>query len=226
MVRVFESLIDLFYHTGPIGRSPYCDRVSSSSPMQDAHNCGTWRQIQDLHMPTLTSWQSLSGMTVFLLFLFSSPVFAQDQSIILPNKTLTPGQVRSINVDEICQPGYSKSVRRTSRKLKRSIYKRYHIKNYRKRYKIDHLIPLSIGGSDNAPNLWPSPLFPQPINGHDKDRLEFKLYRKVCHAGYDVQQAQKEIQNNWLDAYDKHCSEPDSCPSFITYMRSIDRIVR
>ncbi|MGE0109027.1 MAG: HNH endonuclease [Bdellovibrionales bacterium] len=165
----------------------------------------------------MTSDSAMPFPLLLFLILLSFPAMAEEGAL-LPHKVLTPGEVRSTNVEEICQPGYSKSVRRTSPQLKRSIYKKYGIKEWHKRYKIDHLIPLSIGGSDNAPNLWPSPLFTSPMNGYDKDRLEFKLYRMVCHEDYDVKKAQKAIQENWLEAYKAYCSEPDSCPSFVDYM--------
>lgn len=42
-------------------------------------------------------------------------------------------------------------------------------------YEFDHLIPLSIGGSDAPENIWPQPL----ADAGDKDRLEYELYVEV-----------------------------------------------
>ncbi len=42
----------------------------------------------------------------------------------------------------------------------------------RKKYEFDHLIPLSLGGSNNACNIWPQPIF----EAREKDKLELKLY--------------------------------------------------
>lgn len=165
----------------------------------------------------------MSRFFCLFLFLLAYPVEAQEAVSLLPDMNLTAGGVRSVDVKEICQQGYSKTVRKTSGKLKNKIYKKYGVQKDIQRYKIDHLIPLSIGGSDGEENLWPSPLFPKLMNGHDKDRLEFRLYRMVCHEGYDVQEAQREIQQNWLLSYRNHCLLPNSCPSFSDYMESIGK---
>lgn len=149
--------------------------------------------------------------------LFSVPSIAFEKNPLLPDPVLTPGAVRSVDRAEICRPGYSKSVRNTSRETKEEIYRKYGVVKDHRRYKIDHLVPLSIGGADSAENLWPSPLF-GGFNGRDKDRLELQLYRLVCHEGHDVRQAQNDIRTDWTAAYKKHCFAPGSCPSFMEYL--------
>jgi hypothetical protein len=39
-------------------------------------------------------------------------------------------------------------------------------------FEYDHLIPLSVGGSNNACNIWPEPL----TDAHKKDVLEYRMY--------------------------------------------------
>jgi hypothetical protein len=41
------------------------------------------------------------------------------------------------------------------------------------KFEYDHLIPLSLGGSNSACNIWPEPL----ADAHQKDILEFKMYQ-------------------------------------------------
>lgn len=49
----------------------------------------------------------------------------------------------------------------------------YHIKHEDyKKYEFDHLVPLAVGGSNNACNIWPQPLLEARI----KDVTEFKIY--------------------------------------------------
>ncbi len=160
------------------------------------------------------------GLIALVFCCFATASLAEEKVRLVPNRTWTPGAVRSFDVREICQPGYSKSVRKTSKKLKDKIYKKYDVEKDPKRYKIDHLIPLSIGGADTEANLWPSPLFTQPVNGYDKDRMEFRLYRMVCYEGYNIREVQRALQKNWQFAYDEYCPERDSCPSFVTYMEN------
>ena len=54
-------------------------------------------------------------------------------------------------------PGYARSVRHTSGKLKAFIYREYGVNRRGGHYEIDHLIPLGLGGADVAANLWPEP---------------------------------------------------------------------
>jgi hypothetical protein len=61
----------------------------------------------------------------------------------------------------------------------------------RDKYKIDHLIPISCGGSNSPDNLWPQPI----AEAAEKAKLEQDLYLRL-KAGYIAQaQAIKEIYN-------------------------------
>lgn len=133
---------------------------------------------------------------------------------VMPDPTLTPGAVATTDLRLICQKGYAKSVRHTSGKLKAKIYREYGIDRRAGRYEIDHLVPLSIGGADVAANLWPESYETRPWNAGVKDRLELRLLRLVCHAGLDIQEAQKAIAENWIDAYRKFCPTDADCPSY------------
>ncbi len=73
----------------------------------------------------------------------------------LPDPHLTPGAVSTVDVAQICSPGFAKAVRHTSRALKLAVYAAYRIAPDSGRYEIDHLIPLELGGADVAANLWP-----------------------------------------------------------------------
>lgn len=58
-----------------------------------------------------------------------------------------------------------------------------------KHYEFDHLIPLSIGGSNNACNIWPQPQWQARI----KDRLELQLYNAMKSGKITESQAVKRI---------------------------------
>ena len=58
-----------------------------------------------------------------------------------------------------------------------------------KHYEFDHLIPLSIGGSNNACNIWPQPIRQAKI----KDKLELELYYAVKAGKITRNQAIKII---------------------------------
>ena len=127
---------------------------------------------------------------------------------ILPDPKLTPGSVLTTDKTIICQPGYSKSVRHTSGRLKHEVYQEYGINKKGGHYEIDHLIPLSIGGADVRENLWPESRDTQPWNASAKDRLENYLHNGVCAGRIQVEEAQKAIASDWIGAYQTYLGVP------------------
>src|SRR5216683_4025071 len=124
--------------------------------------------------------------------LFAVPAFAGELPI-RPDPTLTPGAVLTIDVATICQPGYSKTVRHTSGKLKTKIYRAYGLDRTASHFEVDHLISLELGGADVAANLWPESYDTVPWNAHLKDKLEDRLHALVCAGKMPLAQAQHEI---------------------------------
>jgi len=141
-----------------------------------------------------------------LLLIVLYPAYAADP--ILPNPQLTPGAVLTTDLAKICQPGYTRTVRHTSGALKHEVYAEYGIKPDSGRYEVDHLIPLEIGGADVRENLWPESYDTKPWNAAVKDWLENYLHVEVCSRHVSIEQAQKEIAEDWNAAYRKYLGEP------------------
>jgi len=135
--------------------------------------------------------------------LFAVPAFASELPI-RPDPTLTPGAVLTIDVATICQPGYSKTVRHTSGKLKTKIYRAYGLDKTSSHFEVDHLISLELGGADVAENLWPQSYDTMRWNAHTKDVLENRLHALVCAGRVPIEQAQREIAIDWIAAYEKY----------------------
>jgi hypothetical protein len=139
--------------------------------------------------------------------LIALPAAAADLPI-RPDPNLTPGAILTPDAATVCQPGYSKSVRHTSGKLKASIYREYGVDRTASHFEVDHLISLELGGADVAANLWPQSYDTLPWNAHVKDKLENRLHALVCAGTLSLQQAQQEIAADWMAAYQKYLGTP------------------
>ena len=142
----------------------------------------------------------------------SSAQESQQPRPILPDPKLTPGDVFDVTVEDICVPGYARKVRKVTSALKRQAYACYGITRWKTGdYEVDHLIPLSIGGSNSIKNLWPQSTKTSPWNSYMKDALERRLHNLVCAGKLDIKTAQQEIASNWIKAYKKYVGpEPET----------------
>lgn len=139
----------------------------------------------------------LATVLVWSISAFAQPYY-------LPNAELTPGRVDTTDRALICQATYSKDNRRVSGGTKDRVYDRYGVKksNCRMDCKIDHLIPIAIGGSNDIRNLWPHE-YGAEWSVYEKTRLEVRLRKAVCKQNMDVADAQNCIRNDWTKCYVK-----------------------
>lgn len=128
----------------------------------------------------------------------------------LPNRTLTPGDIRSFSKEEICAVGYIQKVGQTPNTAKEKVFELYKIAR-RSAYEIDHLVSKGLGGSNDVKNLYPQPH--QALwNVRKKDELENLMHRMVCSGKLPLQEAQSEILTDWIAAYKKYIGEKPSKP--------------
>jgi len=111
--------------------------------------------------------------------------------------------VQNANTDEVCQVGYASSVRDVSQEVRDQVYEGYDITNRTPgQYQVDHLIPLSLGGSNDISNLWPQPASPLP-GFQEKDAVENYLHDQVCSGQMMLADAQRLIATNWVAVYNQ-----------------------
>lgn len=114
----------------------------------------------------------------------------------------TPGAIiPTATAQQICVPGYSKSVRSVPAAEKRQVYAEYGIASHQTgEYEVDHLISLELGGSNDISNLWPEAASPRP-GFHEKDAAENYLHAQVCNGSLSLSVAQQEIAGDWSAVY-------------------------
>jgi hypothetical protein len=64
---------------------------------------------------------------------------------------------------------------------------------------LDHLVPLELGGSNDATNLWPE----YPPTPNPKDKVENALNHAVCDGRVSLARAQAAIASDWMTAEKK-----------------------
>jgi len=133
---------------------------------------------------------------------------------IYPDPARTPGavnpEITQSNIREtICNSRWStKSIRPEAsytNRLKVEQINEYGYSDSRlKDYEEDHFIPLELGGNPTDPkNLWPEPFETSIPDGgaHAKDKVENYLHAEVCSGSLTLEQAQREITEDWYRVY-------------------------
>ncbi len=121
----------------------------------------------------------------------------------LQDKACTPGAIfKDATKEQICTPGYARSVRDVPTSVKNQVYASYGIASRKPgEYEVDHLVSLQLGGSNDIANLWPEAALPKP-GFHEKDQVENYLHDQMCSGAMTVLEAQTKIATNWLDVYE------------------------
>jgi hypothetical protein len=122
----------------------------------------------------------------------------------LPDPRCTPGSIdphvtQADIRSTICKKGWTSTVRPPESQTERF---KYHVAYpaYRtphsQRTELDHLVPLELGGSNDATNLWPE----RPPTPNPKDKVENALNAAVCQGRVSLTAAQNAIAADWLTA--------------------------
>jgi hypothetical protein len=125
----------------------------------------------------------------------------------LPDPRCTPGSIdphvtQADIRSTICKKGWASTVRpsesQTGRFKYDVAYPAYRTPQS-ERTELDHLVPLELGGSNDATNLWPE----YPPTPNPKDKVEDALNAAVCEGRVSLTAAQDAIAADWLTAEKK-----------------------
>ncbi len=127
----------------------------------------------------------------------SVPVLVGPDGIPRSDPNLTPGTTFVVAAADVCQSGYSDSVRDVTDDQRVAVFAAYGIPlGDSSSYQLDHLIPLELGGDDADTNLWPEPL-QGPQGALAKDGVEDALHTVVCDGRMDLAAAQDVMRGDW-----------------------------
>jgi hypothetical protein len=140
-------------------------------------------------------------------------VHANDDTFVVyyPDKLLTPGDTLAVSKNDLCNSNYEKTVKPVHKARAMYVFNRYNI-DYanHNHYKLDHLIPISLGGSNKVTNLWPVKYCNQAnarkhlcAGAREKKVVEDALRISVCNNTITIEQAQKIIAIDWYNEYMK-----------------------
>jgi hypothetical protein len=144
-------------------------------------------------MPLLLRYKAVKWF-VFILFL-TGAANVRGQERLLPNPKLTPGRVARTE----------KERSGVTARIEQQVFARYRLAwSRRAEFKIDHLVPLELGGADTVDNLWPQSMRARPYGADRKELLTELLLQKIRAGKITVAQAQEEIRRDWIDAFIDH----------------------
>ena len=132
----------------------------------------------------------------------------------VPDPELTPGACRTMTIKQLCETKWGKDRRHVTAAMKNEVFESYGLTGNRdqscrckRHFEIDHLCSRELGGLDVVSNLWPQ-CYCGPNNAVMKDRVENKLHKEVCAGNISLEQAQKEIVEDWRIPYREYFGEP------------------
>lgn len=95
------------------------------------------------------------------------------------------GVMLDLDPKVVCVSDYARTHRHTSQATKRAVYRKYGVPQSEwKFYRLDHFLPIEIGGEDTADNLWPELI----DKAKAKDLVENQARRDLCSGKYTIKQ--------------------------------------
>jgi hypothetical protein len=132
---------------------------------------------------------------IALSVLFVLAAGGRAQEALLPNPKLTPGRIAQTDKD---RSGVTVE-------MEQKVFARYRLPwASRAAFKIDHLIPLELGGADTIDNLWPQRLRARPYGPDRKELLTEVLLQRIARRQITLEEAQEQIRRDWIDAFIDH----------------------
>jgi hypothetical protein len=142
-----------------------------------------------------------------LVLAMALPAIATAQ---LPSKYHTPGAAAKIGVTRLCSAEFARSIKPIANWQKDDVLTRYGIRPESFDGTLDHLIPVSLGGTNDPDNLYPFHASGEfTVDG--KNQLGERLHQLVCDGKLSLKDAQNAVKRDWTKAY-KQYVQPSNAP--------------
>lgn len=121
----------------------------------------------------------------------------------LPNGFQTPGATLKVDAKKVCAAGFVTSAKPVAGWQKTQTLEKYGIRPERFDGELEHLIPVSLGGSNDPENLYP---FHEQgeYTLRAKQELADRLLKMVCEGKMPLKQAQDLFRKDWTKAYKQY----------------------
>jgi hypothetical protein len=147
-------------------------------------------------MTVRTAWLSFMAAAVMI----GVPSFAAAQ---LPSSFQTPGAKGRANEAQVCAADFEASAKPIAKWQRDQALERYGKRPEDFTGELDHLIPVSLGGTSDPDNLWPIPSNKE-MGPEQKKALDLKLHEMVCAKTLTLKAAQDAIKKDWVKAYGQY----------------------
>ena len=138
---------------------------------------------------------------------------ADEQGVVRPDRILTPGSVDpGATTAQLCTPTYLGTVALSSDVDRQETFLRYGLPypTAQDRFRLDHAVPVEIGGDNSAANLWPMPVGADVADR--KNALVVRLHDLVCAGTVPLATAQQDVATDWYAAWRRYVVEISPSP--------------
>src|SRR4051812_31195976 len=147
-------------------------------------------------MTVRTAWLSF----VTTAAVIGVPAWAAAQ---LPSSFQTPGAKSKANEAQVCAADFEASAKPIAKWQREQALERYGKRPEDFTGELDHLIPVSLGGTNDPENVWPIPSS-KDMGPEQKKALDVKLHQLVCDKTIKLKDAQDAIRKDWVKAYNQY----------------------
>lgn len=131
-----------------------------------------------------------------------------------PDPALSPGSSASgASATDVCSPTYPRSVALASDTERRDTFARYGLPYpaAQTQYRIDHVIPVELGGDNSPANLWPEPVAASTADR--KNAVGNRLHELVCNSSLPLATAQQAMASDWYAAWKANLAPASATPA-------------